>query len=88
MQKEDVKHLLKIIIPEYDTNEHDVELNELLAKYAKGMLSFHFVNLKKCVAFNWDPLSILASKYTVHNKQTNRMEVKHREYFYLNANTL
>lgn len=34
--KDDVKHLLKIIIPEYDLVAYDEELNELLANYLKG----------------------------------------------------
>lgn len=37
MFKGDVKHLLKIIIPEFDAKLYDEELNEFLAQYAKGI---------------------------------------------------
>lgn len=45
MKKEDVKNLLKIIIPDYDHAVYNEELNELLAQYAKGILN-NFILLK------------------------------------------
>lgn len=87
MKKDDVKNLLKIIIPDYDLAVYNEELNELLAQYAKGILNnfilskFKFVLRSQCglvfkYKFFFSIFYGLASKYTVHNKQTKKMEVK------------
>lgn len=80
MMKDDVKVLLKKVIPDYDIQENEEELNELLGQYLKGNV-LKAVIPNKQVYMKYFMIFITASKYTVQNPQTKKMEVKLCKFF-------